>query len=82
MTKKMACNILGKQGRLSHGSIHSAKMAVIHRPRAKLNLEIAREIRQHKGHSKVMAEKYGISSGMVNHIRRGKCWKEATPFSI
>ena len=82
MTKKASAQILAKQKRLSHGAIHEAKMAVIHRPRAKLNLEIAREIRQHEGHSKVMAEKYGISSGMVNHIRRGVCWKEATPFSI
>lgn len=60
-----------------------AKMAAYAREhRAKINIEIAREIRLSEKSGVVLAAEFGISRGTVQKIKRNEAWKEtSTPFA-
>jgi Trp operon repressor len=45
--------------------------------RAKITLEIAREILNSEEPRRVLAERYGISLTTVDHIKTGRVWKNA-----
>lgn len=74
--------IASKHGLLRSGPAHSAAVRAwaIKHPR-KLTLEQARAIRASTEPATVAAERYGVSRWTVWAIRRGRNWREATPFS-
>lgn len=53
-----------------------AARIIANRARAKITMEIARQIRQSTAPSKVEAEKYGIKPKTVQKIRQNKAWRE------
>lgn len=60
----------------------SLKMAALARKhKAKINIDIAREIRLSEEDSLLLASIHGISRSTVNKIKRNEAWKEtSTPF--
>ena len=68
------------------GSFNTLKMQVTRlrttRARAKLTMDIAREIRASEDDAGTLAKKYGVHRKQINLIRQGKAWQEvASPFS-
>jgi DNA-binding XRE family transcriptional regulator len=55
-----------------------AKMTAARRANApKLNMELAREIRQSTETQAELARKYGVNKKMIYEIKQGTCWAEA-----
>lgn len=72
--------------RANTGAIKSLRMvkmtATRRRTHAKLTPELAGEIRNSEDSGPVLAQRYGITRSLVNRIKRGVQWKDATnPFS-
>jgi hypothetical protein len=63
-------NTPGEYLRRLHGAMRTGP--------AKINMEIARQIRAERGTQTAIAAKYGISRPAVSQIRRGRTWRETT----
>lgn len=63
------------------GEARSRKISAAKRKNAKININIAREIRLSTEPGPVLAAKYGIHKSQVNNIKRGVAWRDySTPF--
>jgi hypothetical protein len=51
------------------------------RERAKINMDIAREIRASDETGLAIAARLGISNDLVSLVRQGKSWREPSPFA-
>jgi hypothetical protein len=79
MSKGQRIRKAAKAGRL--GGSKPKRTASV-RSRAKLSLEIAREIRARPEPSKVLAPVYGVDKSVIKRIRNGTYWRdEANPFA-
>jgi hypothetical protein len=60
----------------------AARISIAKRKNAKLNIEMAREIRLSPEPGPVLAARYGVDKSLVNNIKRGVVWKDySSPFS-
>lgn len=59
----------------------TAKATAKIRAKAKLSMEIAREIRASDLPNTVLAERYGVVHQVVSMVRLNKAWVEATPWT-
>jgi hypothetical protein len=79
MTKRQCIQKAAKDGRL--GGTKPKRTASV-RSRAKLSLEIAREIRARHEPGYVLAEVYGVDRSLIHRIKNGTCWRdESNPFA-
>lgn len=70
----------------ANGAYNTARMQAIRykttRARAKLTIEIARDIRASDESSRALAKKYGVDHKQINLIRQGVAWPEVfSPFA-
>lgn len=70
----------------ANGAYNSARMQAIRykttRARAKLTIEIARDIRASDESDRALAKKYGVAHKQINLIRQGMAWAEVfSPFA-
>lgn len=64
------------------GLLRRKKLADNARKRAKLNPELARQVREADGTQDQIAERFGISQATVSVIKRGVTWKDySNPFA-
>jgi predicted XRE-type DNA-binding protein len=53
-----------------------AKISSVARQHAKLNEQLAEEIRQADGTQREIAKRFGVSQATVSVIKRGKTWRD------
>jgi hypothetical protein len=64
------------------GLLFRKKLSDSARSRAKLNPDLARQIREADGTQDAIAARFGISQSVVSAIKRGKIWKNySSPFA-
>ena len=58
------------------------RISLAKRQKAKINLDIARDIRMSPESGPVLAERYGIDKSLVSSIKRGVIWRDySSPFA-
>jgi hypothetical protein len=64
------------------GEARARKISAKKRAKAKINFEIASEIRLSPESGPVLAARYGVDKSLVNNIKRGTIWRDySTPFA-
>jgi hypothetical protein len=64
------------------GAARARKISAKKRANAKINFEIASEIRLSTDSGPVLAERFGVHKSLVNSIKRGVVWRDySTPFA-
>ena len=80
-TCKSVAKAAGRAGAFS-SKTRCAKIAASKRMNAKLNIELAREIRVSKISTRVLAKLHGVNRSVIVGIKAGRMWKDYTnPFA-
>lgn len=82
VTRQKLQEMVNKERNYTSSPIRRKKLAEKARLRAKLNVELAAEVREAEGTQREIAARYGISQATVSVIKRGVTWRDYTnPFT-
>lgn len=76
ITRKKLTKRVASQIRRSVNVIRMAKISTIARQHAKLNEQLAEEIRQAEGTQREIAKRFNVSQATVSVIKRGLTWRD------
>lgn len=81
-TRALVTPAMSALGTISRGLRHAIAVTTAVRRRAqKLDAEKAAAIRASVEPTRVLAERYGVDPSLIQGIRRGRYWRQATPFA-
>ena len=82
VTRKRLQEMVSKERKYTSNPVRMQKLAAKARAHAKLNPELAAEIREADGTQREIAARYGITQATVSVIKRGVTWRDySNPFA-